>query len=86
MKRLLVVALLACSQSAGASSPPVPERPPPMSDLGQLDGTTWVKHDNVRNVTCWVYSYEVPLRMYEPHEGGISCLPDWLLQKPAGAP
>lgn len=32
-----------------------------------------VMHDDHRSVTCWKYGAS---------SGGISCLPDWMLQKP----
>jgi hypothetical protein len=35
-------------------------------------GTT-VQHDDQRGVTCWVYSHPTS------REGGVSCLPDWML-------
>lgn len=61
---------------ARADAPP----PPPMTGLGQLDGTTWVKHDNARHVTCWVYSYSQDVGTGSARaEGGISCLPDSVL-------
>lgn len=37
-----------------------------------FDGAT-VQHDDQRAVTCWVYSSP------NAREGGISCLPDWML-------
>lgn len=37
-----------------------------------FDGAT-VQHDDQRAVTCWVYSNP------NAREGGISCLPDWML-------
>lgn len=81
-----LLALAGCSVASTDSLPAAPAPPPAISNLGQLDGTTWVKHDNVRSVTCWVYSYEDTMRASTPLSGGISCIPDWLLTKPAGAP
>lgn len=37
-----------------------------------------VRHDDRRSVTCWVYSSS------HYNEGGISCLPDWMLTAPKG--
>lgn len=44
---------------------------------GQLDGTTWVKHDTIHHVTCWEFYYEHWFtNSGMAMAGGISCLPD----------
>ena len=44
----------------------------------QPDPTTWIKHDDRRGVTCYVYFYDIggPAGGV----GGISCLPDTALK------
>jgi hypothetical protein len=40
--------------------------------------TTWVLHDDKRNVTCYGFSYTY---WQWGGYGGISCMPDWQWQK-----
>ena len=86
MRPLLVcLTLLACDSSEHVSEtiPKTGElvfQPPPVFEMvGQIDGTTWVKHDRIRHVTCWEFFYvsEGASPSYpRALAGGISCLPD----------
>lgn len=69
---VLAALVVACrTDSVGADQPALFE------NLGQLDGTTWVKHDPVRHVTCWEFYYERYVSVsFGYSAGGISCLPD----------
>ena len=77
-------ALYALWPSTVHADPPAPPPSAPGPNgfvlLGQPDGTTWIKHDNDRGVTCYVFYYENPMRSGIA-AGGISCVPDSQLQK-----
>ena len=63
-----------------ADPAPPPANNPNFTLVGQPDGTTWIKHDNERGVTCYVFYYENTLRTGIA-AGGISCIPDSQLKK-----
>jgi len=67
--------------AASASAGP-PSLPPAFENLGQIDGTTWIKHDTARHVTCWEFYYQNDYGSHPYAAGGISCLPDRELLDP----
>lgn len=83
---LLAVACQADGAGVGVASastdPPSPPPPPAFENLGQIDGTTWIKHDTARHVTCWEFYYQNDYGTRPFAAGGISCLPDRELLDP----
>lgn len=67
MKTLILIALLAAL--AGCDPYQAPNAPAQKS-YGAAHIQVW--HDDQRAVTCWLYG---------PNNGGISCLPDGVLQQ-----
>ncbi|GFM73798.1 hypothetical protein PSCICL_47900 [Pseudomonas cichorii] len=65
----LALALMLLTTLAGCDQP-YGSNPEPGEAVGIK---TW--HDEARQATCWIYSHP------QYREGGISCLPDWSLQK-----
>jgi hypothetical protein len=56
-----------------------PQHQESFHSVGQLDDTTWIKHDDKRHATCYVYYYK---QISTSAVGGISCVPDSQLNQP----
>ena len=82
---LILCALTVCMINLGGSHANAGEMtyPPHQQEsfhsIGQLDSTTWIKHDDARGATCYVYYYQ-PIPGREFSVGGISCIPDGQLR------
>lgn len=77
-KKIVLTALaMAGAFAAAASAAETPDADIKRVEIERMsfgDGVT-VIHDNRRDVTCWVFD--------QSQKGGISCIPDWMLSKPA---
>lgn len=53
-----------------------PQYLPGYTFAGKLNDTTWLYHDEVRGITCYLYSFTDTSHSPTTAQGGLSCVPD----------